>query len=48
MNICVQLAAYLTEMIINRLSQDQVERLVEQVTGGRQLPAEVLQQLLVT
>jgi class 3 adenylate cyclase len=40
--------SYLTEMIINRLSQDQVERLVEQVTGGRQLPAEVLQQLLVT
>jgi predicted ATPase len=38
--------SYLTEVTVNRLSRPHVERMAEQVTGGRRLPAAVMQQLL--
>ena len=33
-------------MSANRLSRDQIERMAEQVVGGRHLPAEIVQQLM--
>jgi TOMM system kinase/cyclase fusion protein len=38
--------SYITEMTLNRLSQPQIERMVERVTGGKTLPTEVLQQII--
>jgi predicted ATPase len=38
--------SYLTEVTVNRLSRTHVERMAEQVAGGRMLPAEVMQQLV--
>ena len=35
--------SYLTEVTVNRLSQNYTERMTEQVVGGKKLPAEVLQ-----
>jgi class 3 adenylate cyclase/predicted ATPase len=36
---------YLSQLILSRLSRTQVELMVEKVTGGRALPAEVVQQI---
>jgi TOMM system kinase/cyclase fusion protein len=38
--------SYLTEMTLNRLSQNQVERMAQQVVDGKRLPTEVIQQLV--
>jgi TOMM system kinase/cyclase fusion protein len=38
--------SYLTEMMLNRLSRSQIERIVEQVADGKRLPADVLQQIV--
>jgi class 3 adenylate cyclase/predicted ATPase len=38
--------SYLTEVTVNRLSQNYTERMTEQVIGGKRLPAEVLQQII--
>src|SRR5215813_8276912 len=38
--------SYLTEITVNRLSQNYTERMTEQVVGGKKLPAEVLQQII--
>ena len=38
--------SYLTEMTLNRLSRQQVEQVATQVSGGKTLPAEVLEQLV--
>jgi len=38
--------SYLTEITVNRLSQDQITRMVERVAGGKNLPEEVLQQIV--
>src|SRR5262249_564662 len=38
--------SYLTEVTVNRLSQNYTERMTEQVVGGKKLPAEVLQQII--
>jgi predicted ATPase len=38
--------SYLTEITVNRLSQPQVERMVERIAGEKTLPAEVLQQII--
>ena len=38
--------SYLTEVTVNRLSRNQIERMAEQVTGGKTLPAEIIQQLV--
>ncbi len=33
-------------MMVNRLSRNQIERMTEQVAGGKQLPDEVVQQIV--
>jgi predicted ATPase len=38
--------SYLTELTVNRLSQDQITRMAEQVAGGKNIPEEVLQQIV--
>jgi TOMM system kinase/cyclase fusion protein len=38
--------SYLTEVSVARLSQPQVERMVERVAGGKMLPTEVRQQII--
>jgi class 3 adenylate cyclase/predicted ATPase len=38
--------SYLTEVTLNRLSRTQVESMVQQVTGGKGLPAELLKQII--
>jgi len=38
--------SYLTEITVNRLSRNQIERIAEQVAGGKRLPGEVLQQIV--
>jgi class 3 adenylate cyclase/predicted ATPase len=38
--------SYLTEVSVTRLSQPQVERMTERVTGGKTLPPEVCQQII--
>jgi predicted ATPase len=38
--------SYLTEVTVNRLSRNQVERIAEQVAGEKCLPAEVIEQLV--
>jgi class 3 adenylate cyclase len=38
--------SYLTEITVNRLSQDQITKMAEQVAGGKNLPEEVLQQIV--
>jgi predicted ATPase/class 3 adenylate cyclase len=38
--------SYLTAMPVNRLSKTQVEQIVERLTGGRRVPAEVLRQIV--
>ena len=38
--------SYLTQVTLNRLSHPQVERMTEQVAGGKHLPAEILQQIV--
>ena len=38
--------AHLTQITLNRLNRTQVEVMVERVTGGKAIPAEVLQQLV--
>jgi len=38
--------SYLTEMTVNRLSRDQIERMAEQVAGEKRLPDEIVQQLV--
>ncbi|MCZ6874743.1 MAG: AAA family ATPase, partial [bacterium] len=38
--------SYLTQVTLNRLSRNQIERMSEQVTGGKSLPGEVLQQIV--
>jgi predicted ATPase len=38
--------SYLTQMTLSRLSHNQIERMTEQVAGGKSLPAEVLQQIV--
>ena len=38
--------SYLTHIALGRLSRRQVETMVEQITGGKALPAEVLQELV--
>jgi predicted ATPase len=37
--------SYLTEITVNRLSRNQVEQIAEQVAGGKELPAQVLDQI---
>jgi class 3 adenylate cyclase/predicted ATPase len=37
--------SYVTEMTLNRLSREQIERLAEHVADGKRLPAEVLEQI---
>jgi predicted ATPase len=37
---------YLTEITVNRLSQFQIERMVERVAGGKTFPDQVMQQLI--
>jgi class 3 adenylate cyclase/predicted ATPase len=41
------LRSYLTQLTLNRLGRQQVETMVEKVTHGKALPAEVLQQIVV-
>ena len=38
--------SYLSQLTLSRLGQPQVNAMVEQVTGGRALPAEVMQQIV--
>jgi predicted ATPase len=38
--------SYLTQVTLNRLSRSQVEQIVERITDGQSLPAEVLQQIV--
>ncbi len=38
--------SYLTSITLNRLSRNQVERMVEQLTDGKTLPPEILQELV--
>jgi class 3 adenylate cyclase/predicted ATPase len=38
--------SYLTEITVHRLSRHQVEQIVEQVAGGKKLPAQVLNQIV--
>jgi predicted ATPase len=38
--------SYLTQLTLNRLGRQHVEAMVEKVTGGKVLPAEVLQQIV--
>src|SRR5262249_44282659 len=38
--------SYLTEVTVNRLSPTQVEQIVNRMTDGKTLPAEVLQQII--
>jgi class 3 adenylate cyclase/predicted ATPase len=38
--------AYLTQMTVNRVSRNQVERMAAWVAGGKRLPADVLQQIV--
>jgi class 3 adenylate cyclase/tetratricopeptide (TPR) repeat protein len=38
--------SHLTQLTLSRLGRQQVEAMVEQVTGGKALPAEVLQQIV--
>ena len=38
--------SYLTEMSVNRLSREQIERMAEQVVGEKHLPDEIVQQLM--
>jgi len=38
--------SYLIEVTLNRLSHTQVESMAQQVTGGKELPAEVLKQII--
>jgi predicted ATPase len=38
--------SYLTEMTVNRLSRNQIERMTTQVAGGKTFPQEVMQQLV--
>src|SRR5262249_57146283 len=38
--------SYLTPLTLRRLDRPQVETMVEKVTGGRALPAEVVQQIV--
>lgn len=38
--------SYLTEIIVNRLSRNQIEQIAEQVAGGKTLPGEVVQQIV--
>src|SRR5262249_39012612 len=38
--------SYITEMTVNRLSQPQIERMVERVAGEKTLPTDVLQQII--
>jgi len=38
--------SYLTQLTLSRLGRPQVEAMVEEVTGGKALPAEVLQQIV--
>ena len=38
--------SYLTEITVNRLSRDQIERMAERVAGGKKLPEQVLQQIV--
>jgi class 3 adenylate cyclase/predicted ATPase len=38
--------SYLTEVTLNRLSRSQIERMAEQVVGGKSLPGEVLEQII--
>jgi class 3 adenylate cyclase/predicted ATPase len=39
--------SYLTEVSVTRLAQSQVEHMIERVAGGKTLPTEVLQQIIV-
>jgi class 3 adenylate cyclase/predicted ATPase len=38
--------SYLTEVTLNRLSRSQIAQMVEHITGGKRLPAEIMQQLV--
>jgi class 3 adenylate cyclase len=38
--------SYLTEITVNRLSRQQIERMAQHVAGGKMLPAEIVQQLV--
>ena len=38
--------SYLTEMTVNRLSRSQIESIAMQVVGGKELPGEVMEQLV--
>ena len=38
--------SYLTEITVNRLSRNQIEQVAECVAGGKNLPEEVLQQII--
>jgi tetratricopeptide (TPR) repeat protein len=38
--------SYLTGITVSRLSRDQVERIAQQVAGGKELPAAIIQQLV--
>jgi predicted ATPase len=38
--------SYLTEITVNRLSRNQIERVAEHVAGGKRLPTEVLEQII--
>ena len=38
--------SYLTEITVNRLSREQIERVAEHVASGKKLPPEVLQQIV--
>ncbi len=38
--------SYITQMTLNRLSRDQIERMAERVVDGKHLPAHVLQQIV--
>jgi class 3 adenylate cyclase/predicted ATPase len=38
--------SYLTEITVNRLSRNQIERMAQHVAGGKTLPVEIIQQLV--
>jgi predicted ATPase len=38
--------SYLTEVTLTRLSRSQIAQMVEHITGGKPLPAEIMQQLV--
>jgi predicted ATPase len=38
--------SYLTEITVNRLSREQIERIAQHIAGGKSLPSAVLQQLV--